>query len=243
MITNNIKLASIVALLVILAAVGIAQGASTFRVCDCRACGCQYLSIQEAIDKASPGDVVVVRSGTFHENVEVNKPITLRGERWKGLDLPVINARANGSGITVAADGVTVEMIRVTNSGNGSEDAGIRVLSEGSTIRDNHAIANGGAGILLEGARNTTVFSNVASENRRGISLVGSQGSLLFNNRLYNNTEIDAFDDILINRWDDGAIGNFYGSFNCSDDDGDQVCDTLYNIPGGSSADLLPRAG
>lgn len=243
MIKMSIKLSPILALLVVLGGVGMAEGAATLKVCECKGCGCQYLSIQEAIDIANPGDVVLVRGGTFHENVDVNKPITLRGERWKGLDLPLIDARGNGSCINVTADGVTVEMIRVTNSGNGSEDAGIRVVSEGSTIRDNHAIGNGGAGILLKGARNSSIFSNVASENRWGISLVGSQGMLLFNNRLYNNTEIDAFDDILINRWDDGAVGNFYASFNCTDGEGDGICDLAYDIPGGSSSDPHPIVG
>lgn len=239
MIKMSIKLSPILALLIVLGGTGMAEGAATLKVCECRGCGCQYLSIQEAIDIASPGDVVLVRGGTFHGNINVTKPIILRGERWKYPDLPIIYADGNGSCITVSADRATVESMRVSNSGNESGDAGIRVVSEGVTIRDNYAFANGGAGILLDGARNSTVFANAVFENLLGISLVGSEGSLLFNNRLYNNTEFDAFDDGM-NRWDDGAIGNYYGSFDCTDGDGDGICDLAYEIPGGSSSDALP---
>ncbi len=238
MIKKKIEFVSVIALLVILIAVGMAQGAATLKVCECRACGCQYLSIQEAIDKASPGDVVLVRSGTFHGNINVTKPVILRGEKWKGGDLPLINADGNGSAITVSADKATVENIRVTNSGNDTGDAGIRVVSNNDTIRNNVASNNGGAGIILEGARNCTVDSNVARDNARGISLSNSSDNLLFNNRLYNNTVLDAFDDGL-NRWDDGAVGNYYGSFNCTNGNNDTTCDSVYSIPG-ASVDAFP---
>lgn len=239
MIKKNVKLVSGLALLVILLAVGMAQGAATLKVCECRACGCQYLSIQEAIDRASPGDTVLVRSGTFHGNINVTKPISLRGEKWKGRDLPLINADGNGSAITVSSDEAAVEFMRVINSGNESGDAGIRVVSNGSIIRNNFASDNGGAGIILEGARNCTVDANVAMGNSRGIGLLNSEGNVLFNNRLYNNTELDAFDDG-INRWDDGSVGNYYATFNCTDENNDTICDSVCNISGGASVDAHP---
>lgn len=238
MIKRNIKLASGLVLLVILIAIGMAQGAATLKVCECRACGCQYLNIQEAIDRASSGDVVLVRSGNFHGNINVTKPIILRGERWRGGDLPLINADRNGSAITVNADKATVEFIRVTNSGNESGDAGIRVVSNNDTIRSNIASDNGGVGIFLEGARNCTVNANVARDNSRGISLLNSSDNVLFNNKLYNNTELDAFDDGL-NRWNE-SMGNYYGSFNCTNENNDTICDSVYNISGGPSVDAFP---
>lgn len=240
MISKEVKLTLGVALLAILA-VGMAPGAATLVVCDCRACGCQYLSIQEAVDVAGPGDTVLVRSGNFHGNINVSKPIIIRGEKWKGRDLPLIDADGNGSPIIVSADGATVEGMRVTNSGNESGDAGIRVVCSGSTIRDNYAFGNGGAGIALEGARNCTVFANVAEGNSRGIGLISSEGNVLSNNRLYNNAE-DAFDDGK-NRWDDGVVGNYYASFSCVDENNDTICDSVCPIPGGESVDALPLVG
>ena len=240
MISKKVKLASGVALLAILA-VGMAQGAATLVVCDCRACGCQYLSIQEAIDVAGAGDTVLVRSGNFHGNIDVSKPIILRGEMWKGRDLPLIDADGNGSCITVSADGATVENMRVVNSGGQPGDAGIRVVSDDDAIRNNFASGNGGAGIILEGSKNCTVNDNVAADNSRGIRLTNSEGNVLFNNRLYNNTE-DAFDDGK-NRWDDGAKGNYYATFDCVDENNDTICDSICPIPGGESVDAFPLVG
>ncbi len=243
MIQKDFKIPSALALLFILIGVGMAQGAATLKVCECHACGCQYLSIQEAIDLASPGDVILVRSGTFHGNVNVSKPIVLRGEMWHGDDLPLINADGNGSCITVTADEAVVESMRVTNSGNLPGDAGIRVVSDNATIRNNLASGNGGSGIVLEGARSCTVRANIISNNTIGILLSNSVDNLIINNRLYNNTEMDAFDDGE-NRWNDGTRGNHYGSFNCTDHNNDTICDVIANavfaIPGGRAVDDLP---
>ncbi len=241
MIQKNHTTASGIALLVILIAVGMSQGAD-LKVCECQACGCQYLSIQEAINVSSPGDTVLVRSGTFHGNINVSKPIVLKGEQWHGGDFPLISADGNGSCITVTADGATVQSIKVTNSGNASGDAGIRVVSNNTTVRSNTARENGGPGIILEGARNCTLSGNKAANNSVGICLSNSSDNLLFNNRLYNNTELDAFDDGQ-NRWDDGSRGNYYGSFNCTDENNDTICDLACNISGGSSVDAHPLVG
>lgn len=233
------KLTLETAILVFLITLGTSQ-AATITVCDCRACGCQYLDIQEAIGRAQPGDTVRVRSGSFHTNVEVNKPIILRGERWKGRDLPFIDAGGLGSAITVSADGATVEGMRAANSGNQSKDAGIRVLSNNNTIKDNKAWECR-AGILFEGSGNNVVISNEAVENLYGIRLQGSADNVLSGNRLFDNVEADAFDDGL-NRWDDGSLGNSYGGFNCTDEDKNGVCDSAYNITGGPSVDRYPLA-
>jgi parallel beta-helix repeat protein len=242
MITKDIKLVSGVLLLVILMAVGMAQGATTLKVCECKACGCQYLSIQEAIERASPGDTVLVRSGNFHGNINVSKPVILRGERWHGGDLPLINADGNGSCITVSADGATVENIRVTNSGNESGDAGIRVASDNCSIMKNSASQNGGAGIILDNARNCTIQENVARGNAYGICLLNSESNVLYQNWIYNSTSFDAYDDGL-NHWDDGVKGNYYGSLNCTDENNDTICDSAYNITGSASVDRYPMVG
>ncbi|AET64884.1 right-handed parallel beta-helix repeat-containing protein [Methanothrix harundinacea] len=243
MIQRDFSIPSAVALIAILIAGGMASGAATLKVCECKACGCQYFSIQEAIDIASPGDVVLVRSGTFSGNVNVTKPIVLRGEMWHGGDLPLINAQGNGSCITVNADGAVVDKMRVTNSGNLSGDAGIQVQSNNCTITSNIASGNGGSGIILVGARNCTLRGNTVSNNTVGILLTNSADNLVFNNRLYNNTDMDAFDDG-VNLWNDGAIGNHYSSFNCTDLNNDTICDVIVNavfaIPGGGSIDDLP---
>ncbi|NIA11877.1 MAG: hypothetical protein GWP10_19660 [Nitrospiraceae bacterium] len=42
--------------------------------------GADFTSIQAAVDAASAGDTIEVRSGTYVENVDVDKRLTLVGE-------------------------------------------------------------------------------------------------------------------------------------------------------------------
>jgi parallel beta-helix repeat protein len=241
MLKNKIcRITPAIAILTLLLAAGVAQG-DTIKVCDCKACGCQFLSIQEAIDVAQPGDTVLVRSGTYYQNVVVNKPLILLGQRWHRGDLPLIDAGGGGSVITVSTEGVTVEGFRVINSGNSTGDAGIKVLSNENNIKNNVVKDNGGPGILLNSSQKNVLTGNVASQNLYGIYLTNSKDNVLSQNQLFNNTASDAFDEG-INQWDNGTIGNYYGDLNCTDNDGDEICDSPYNIPGGESVDRYPLA-
>jgi nitrous oxidase accessory protein NosD len=50
--------------------------ASTLHVCSG---GCNYSSIQDAIDAASLGDSIEVQSGYYNEQIVINKDVTLKG--------------------------------------------------------------------------------------------------------------------------------------------------------------------
>src|SRR4030066_2317802 len=89
--------------------------AGNFTVCPG---GCAYSSIQKAINASSNGDTILVKSGTYYENVKVNKKLTLRG-----IGNPVVDARTSGSAITLSANGITLKGFTATGS-NGWEEAG-----------------------------------------------------------------------------------------------------------------------
>jgi len=58
--------------------VGVLIGDSgTLTVC---ARGCDFASIQAAIDTAKSGDIIEVRAGSYQENVIIRKTLTMKGE-------------------------------------------------------------------------------------------------------------------------------------------------------------------
>jgi hypothetical protein len=69
-------------------------------------------SIQDAVDDAAPGDLVLIEPGTYHESVEVDvEDIVLRGLDRNEV---VLDGRLDlENGITVRADGVAVENLTV----------------------------------------------------------------------------------------------------------------------------------
>ncbi len=60
-------------------------------------------SIQSFINAANPGQIVEVQNGTYHESVNVTKPLTLIG-----MGNPIIDAGGKGSAITISANGSTL---------------------------------------------------------------------------------------------------------------------------------------
>ncbi|KQC14251.1 MAG: hypothetical protein APR56_00240 [Methanosaeta sp. SDB] len=176
--------------------------------------------------------------------MKIQKKIELRGVD-SGDGIPILDATGSGSPVTISADGVVVEGLRLMNGG--PDSAGILVLSDDCVIRNNDA-SNNYIGIHLQGCRNCTVQSNIASGNLEyGLRLDGCSGNLVSENQMINNFLGNALDDGT-NFWDDGTVGNRYGDFDepdegCTDEDGDGICDSGREIPGGSNRDRFPGAG
>jgi len=78
--------------------------------------------INDAISSASNGDTVRVFSGTYHENVDITRSITLIGNESA---LSTVDADGTGIAVEVNADGVTIEKLGIRGSGSGSNIAGL----------------------------------------------------------------------------------------------------------------------
>ncbi|MCK9565588.1 MAG: right-handed parallel beta-helix repeat-containing protein [Methanothrix sp.] len=135
-------------------------------------------SIQSAIDAVSPGQTIEVQNGTFRENINVTKPLIL-----KGVGRPVIDAGGKGSAITISANGSTLLGFTAMGAGEDANDAGIRIISCGNIIKDNAVIKNNNYGIILYHADKNTVFLNTVTENKNGgILLIHSNNNQVWGN-------------------------------------------------------------
>ncbi|MFQ6063634.1 MAG: nitrous oxide reductase family maturation protein NosD, partial [Methanosarcinales archaeon] len=148
---KNNKIKVFTTFLLVLAFASFAEAQKTIVVCPS---GCDYNKIQSAIDSANPGDIIEVLSGTYYENVKVNKKIILKGiDSGKGK--PVVVARGRGSAITIKADGVTLEGFNAKNSIY-RPYYGIMVISNNNVLKNNTA-SNNNYGIYLSNSRSNTL--------------------------------------------------------------------------------------
>lgn len=129
-----------------------------------------YLTIQEAINHASAGDTVFVRTGTYHENVVVNKTLTLAGENKYTA---IIDGNHTGNVVYVTVNAVNITGFTIRNSGQDSK-AGILVgrlwdiQSSGNNISGN-IITSNYYGIMLAESFNSTISNNIVTNNTIGV--------------------------------------------------------------------------
>jgi parallel beta-helix repeat protein len=149
--------------------------------------GCEYSKIQEAVDAASPGETIIVKVGTYYENVVLNKSLTLKSE-----EKAIIDAQYSGNPITVLADNCTIEGFEVRNSGPTEDNAGIFVASQGNVIKSNYCIGNF-SGIALSGIGGRKCEKNLIENNfctgnqEEGIEIESCNDIIVRGNTLQNN--------------------------------------------------------
>jgi parallel beta-helix repeat protein len=125
-----------------------------------------YDAIQDAISSFATyeGDTILVKPGTYEQNINVTKPVSLTSQN---KDTTIIEGLDNGAALTIATDNVVVTGFTIKNSGYPS-----------STV---------GTGILLENVNNCTVIDNIITNNYIGILLNNSNDNVFRSNKISGN--------------------------------------------------------
>ncbi len=121
--------------------------------------GYDFTSIQQAIDNSSNGDTVFVYSGTYNENITINKEIYLTGESSNST---IINKFNVSNLVTVFANNVHISGFNVDNS----SDTGIRVINSTNFSLTNNRITNNYKnGVIMSGTTNSEISGNYLENN------------------------------------------------------------------------------
>jgi parallel beta-helix repeat protein len=153
--------------------------------------GGAFTCIQDAIDNASDGDTVFVFSGTYYENVVVNKTISLVGEDRNTTE---INGWNDGDVVLITRDYVNITGFNCTRAGSNLEDAGIELYSvQNCKVLSNNFRFGGYSGIRLYSSNNNTVEDNNISQRGFAIYLKYSNDNIVIRNIGYSNNHYGIF--------------------------------------------------
>jgi parallel beta-helix repeat protein len=139
-----------------------------------------YGTIQEAIDAASPGDVVEVQSGTFTENLTLRDGVRVVGA---GKGETVLEGTVRLTGLAAP---VGLSRMSVVNAGAPYTDSGILVEGGTATLSE-LAVSGFDIGIQLFDADDVLVDANELTFNDYGIWSDESRGNQIQNNMLRSN--------------------------------------------------------
>ncbi|MGI6549443.1 MAG: PKD domain-containing protein [Syntrophomonadales bacterium] len=166
-----------------------------------------FVSIQEAVTAANAGDTIIVKDGTYTENVTIDKSLVIRSENGTAQTI-VQTAAANVDVFKVTAESVTVDGFTVSGA-TSTGKSGI-VLTNSCTscnIMNNHCTGNS-QGISVSGTNNTVSNNTCTSSGRYGIYLFGATGNSITGNTLSNNTDGSGYALYVADNADNNSISN-----------------------------------
>jgi len=176
-----------------------------------------YTSIQEAINNSLDGEVIFIDSGTYNENIIVNRTVTLIGENPSSA---IISGYGDADVLVITNNWVNLSSLQITNSGN--PNAGIKLdhvnnctikknsvssnndvvvlISSSHNIISENIIFGGGNSIYLKEESNNNIIVFNECSGRSGIFVEHSSNNKISNNKCNNNQY--------------NGIGLYYSDFN-----------------------------
>jgi parallel beta-helix repeat protein len=170
-----------------------------------------YSTIQEAVDAASDGDVIFVKSGTYNESMTIDLAVSLVGEDPTTTTI-VGDWSLNGTIVLIRHNNVNVTGFTIQPEYHSDSRRAVHLLhanycnvfgnvflnnsrgiwlyeSSENNITDNtiNGPDNLSCGIDLDYSPNNWIYENIIEDNNCGIAISSSQGNTIYNNTIINN--------------------------------------------------------
>lgn len=167
-----------------------------------------FTSIRAAINAAHPGDEIIVKPGTYEENITVNKNLTIVSESGNPSNTIIQAAKGSEDIFSVWTNGVSINGFsikgakyagihlfgvtdcNITNNKLSNNGCGIDLyMFSSGNLLDNNKISDSTTGISLGDSWYNSLNNNSVSNCSGGISLFDSQNNTLNNNLISKNSE------------------------------------------------------
>ncbi|WP_440877607.1 nitrous oxide reductase family maturation protein NosD [Thalassotalea sp. PLHSN55] len=147
--------------------------------------------LQQQLDNAKDGDIIVLSAGNYLGNFVVKHQITLRGE--EGV---IIDAQGDGHGLELINKNITIDNLSIKNWGSDltEQHSGIYANTESTgLVIKNNTLAGDGFGLWFYKASELKVFGNTISGNTslrsadrgNGIQLSNVQKAHVYGNETF----------------------------------------------------------
>jgi parallel beta-helix repeat protein len=147
-----------------------------------------YPTIVDAVENASEGEVICVKSGIYNETLLVEKQISLIGE---DPETTVIKGSKSGPVIVIRQDSVEISGFTVTNGywyGMGYSEVrhntGLHLLHANNCSVTSNKFVKGGCAVWLYDASNNRVTGNTFSDYVIGIKVQSSEKNVVCDNTI-----------------------------------------------------------
>jgi len=148
-----------------------------------------FISIDEAVKYSKTGDTIIVYPGTYLENIDVYKEITLVSYSGDPNDTIIQTLGPDAHILHVTENNVTISGFTIIGASTSKYDSGSGIFLDEvvNAFISNNRITKNNAGILLVRSENNTFVNNVAYMNRNGIGIGDSVHNVFDNNTANQN--------------------------------------------------------
>jgi len=203
-------------------------------------------SIQNAVDRADPGDTVFVESGTYEQTVVIDKQLTIEGP-----DATLDGDSVGGTAVEINASGIEVIGLRILRYSDG---VSIGPEGDDTELSDLELLSNGEGVVTEEATGSITVRdSAVRDNNGDGMSVTATDEVIVDGSEFNNNAgrfgggiglkiEDDAVGTPAVNITDSGFEGNGDQGMSVTSDDV-EIVDVASIQNGGDGVEILSGSG